>query len=84
MTYKVFLEKKVLKTIKNLPPEINKRIKEILIKLTNFPSDIHVKKLSGLHNKFRIRCGDYRILIELSEKTIIVFAILPRKKAYKR
>ncbi|MGC8998728.1 MAG: type II toxin-antitoxin system RelE family toxin [Candidatus Bathyarchaeia archaeon] len=40
-------------------------------------------KLRGYKNHYRFRVGKYRILFELeAERTIIVYAVLPRKTAY--
>ena len=40
-------------------------------------------KLKGMKDRYRIRVGNYRILFELRpNKEIIVFAILPRERAY--
>ncbi len=82
MIYKVFIEKKSLKQIKGIPEQDKERIKDALRKLENFPSNLDVKKLVGTKNKYRIRVGNYRILIELEHDQIIVFGVLPRKRAY--
>ncbi|MGB9660306.1 MAG: type II toxin-antitoxin system RelE family toxin [Nitrososphaerales archaeon] len=42
-----------------------------------------MKKLRGYRNQYRLRMGKYRILFELRPKrTIVIFAVLPRKVAY--
>lgn len=84
MAYKVQLEKKAVKEIKRLPEPEKGRIKEALKELMNFPHGSDAKKLVGMKNKYRIRVGNYRILIELERDTLIVFGVLPRKTAYKR
>jgi len=57
-----------------------------LEELESFPQcSLDIRKLKGRENVFGIRIGKYRIFFKLykEEKKIIVFSILPRKKAYK-
>jgi mRNA interferase RelE/StbE len=50
-----------------------------------FTPELDIKKLKGYKTYYRLRVGDYRAILDLqTEYTIIVLAILPRKKAYKR
>ena len=84
--YQVFLEKKVLKDLEKLDLKTKKRILEKLKLLRDkgFSSELDIKKLKGYMNHYRIRIGRYRILFELGSNRIIrVYAILPRKKAYR-
>ena len=47
--------------------------------------ELDVKKLRGYKDQYRLRIGEFRVLFELQpEHTIVVYAILPRKKAYQR
>jgi len=82
--FKVYLTKRVNKSLKLLNEEMKGRIKEALRKLVSFPDDLDVKKLKGFKNKYRIRVGNYRIIIELHKDMIVVIDILPRKTAYHR
>ena len=61
-------------------------LKQIIIqcKTTANLSEInHIKKLQGYDTFYRIRLGNYRIGIELSEDTIIFTRFLHRKDIYK-
>ena len=71
MSYDVLIERNAIREIKKFPNHDIQRIKESL------------KKLAGTRNIYRIRVGDYRILIELEIHTLKVFSILHRKQAYK-
>jgi len=82
--FKVYLTKRVNKSLKLLNEEMKGRIKEALRKLVSFPDDLDVKKLKGFKNKYCIRVGNYRIIIELHKDMIVVIDILPRKTAYHR
>ncbi len=85
MNYKVFLERKAQKQLDDVDPDVHKRIKEKLVKLKEgFSPRLDIKKLKGYKQYYRLRVGKYRVLFELQKNhTIVVFAVLPRKKAYK-
>jgi mRNA interferase RelE/StbE len=83
MSYDVLIEKNAIREIKKFPNHDIQRIKEALKKLPEFPVDLDVKKLAGTRNIYRVRVGDYRILIELEIHILRVFSVLHRKKAYK-
>ena len=85
MKYKVFLERKAQKQLETLNYSINKVIKDKISKLKiGFSPELDIKKLKGYKNHYRLRVGGYRVLFELQEGyVIVVYAILPRKKAYK-
>lgn len=86
MKYRVFLEKKADKQLENLNDDTHDNIKNRIIKLKEgFIPELDIKKLKGFKNHYRLRVGGYRILFELQKgPSIIVYAILPRKKAYKK
>ena len=84
MSYDVVIDRTVIKNIKKYPKHDIQRIKETLNKLTAFPEGLDTKKLSGTRNIYRIRVGDYRILVELEVHTLSVFSVAHRKKAYNR
>ena len=84
--YNVNITRKALKELNKLDPYTRNRILEALIILRDygFTSRLDIKKLRGYKNHYRIRVGKYRILFELEKpRKIIVYAILPRKEAYK-
>ena len=82
MRYEVYLRRKAIKLIKRLPPDIKERVREAIMKLGDFPLGLDVKKIKGTKNKYRVRVGDYRIIIELQKNMITVIDVLPREKAY--
>ncbi len=83
MSYDVLIEKNAIKELKKFPAHDIQRIKETLKKLTNFPTGLDAKKLAGTRNIYRVRVGDYRILIELEIDKLRVFSILHRKQVYR-
>jgi len=83
--YNVFLEKKAFKQLEKLSGDTRSRIVEALHTLRDegFSRRLDIAKLRGYKNQYRLRIGKYRILFELRpERTIVVYAVLPRKVAY--
>jgi mRNA interferase RelE/StbE len=81
----VFLERKASRQLEKLDKDVRDRIVEALHVLRDegFSRKLDIVKLRGYKNYYRLRVGRYRILFELeAERTIIVYAVLPRKKAY--
>ncbi len=56
---------------------------ETLGKVDNIKSIKNIKKLKGSHDFYRIRIGDYRIGLEIKNKTIVLIRFLHRKDIYK-
>jgi mRNA interferase RelE/StbE len=44
---------------------------------------LHLKKMTGKGNYYRIRIGDYRLGLKLSEQTLILLRFMSRKDIYK-
>jgi len=85
--YQVFLERKAANQLEKLSEETLERIIDALQVLRDegFSPRLDVKKLRGYKNHYRLRVGKLRILFEMRpEKTIVVYAILPRKVAYRK
>jgi len=83
--YRVFLEKKAFKQLEKLGVDARGRVIEALYTLGDegFSRRLDIVKLRGYKNQYRLRVGRYRILFELRpERTVVVYAILPRKVAY--
>jgi len=83
--YRVFLERKASRQLEKLDKDVRDRIVEALHVLRDegFSRKLNIVKLRGYKNNYRLRVGRYRVLFELeAERTIIVYAVLPRKKAY--
>ena len=82
----VYVERKAKKQLEKLPENTRNRIVEALnvLELEGFSMELDIKKLQGYRNHYRIRVGKHRVLFEFSaDKTIIVYAVLPRETAYK-
>jgi len=84
--YDVFLERRAAKQLQRLDESSKRRMIEALRELSErgLAARLDLKKLKGYESQYRLRVGSYRILFEFQKpRTIIVYAILPRKTAYR-
>ena len=49
----------------------------------NLSKVTHLKKMAGKGNYYRIRVGNYRLGLKLSEQTLILLRFMSRKDIYK-
>ena len=83
--YTILLEKRAQRQLDRLDKDTGLRILGTLhiLRDDGMSSRLDLKKLKSYRNHYRLRVGRYRVLFELeAEKTAIVYAILPRKRAY--
>lgn len=81
--YKIVLRKSVFKDFRSIPKKDIKKILEKIKLLEKDPKSRVCEKLSG-NEKYRIRCGDYRILylVEDSIITVTIVKVGYRKSVY--
>ena len=79
---KVELSPKAAKALKRLNNPLKGRILKALNRLSHEPPEGDIRNLVG-RDGYRVRVGDYRILFDIVDETISVFAVLPRGQAYK-
>lgn len=85
MLYTVSIEKSALKALKKIPKESLIPIMEEIGSLQKNPRPIGHIKLKGNENLYRIRSGNYRIIYEIHDKSLIVLVVRigDRKDVYR-
>ncbi|NHZ86465.1 MAG: type II toxin-antitoxin system RelE/ParE family toxin [Planctomycetia bacterium] len=85
MSYKIQIEKRVLKQIATLPKPFKKQIKIFITALSEDPRPAGIKKLQSNKSIFRQRKGKYRIIftIDGKNKFIKILKVGHRKNVYK-
>ncbi|MDX2226962.1 MAG: type II toxin-antitoxin system RelE/ParE family toxin [Verrucomicrobiae bacterium] len=65
--------------------DLVQKLAESIDSLIPNPRPTGVEKLSGMGNRYRIRCGDYRIIYEIydARQTIIIMDIGHRRDIYR-
>ncbi len=83
MKYRVKLERAAKKELQKLPSEVLRRICQKLVDLEDNPRPSDIKKLSAVDG-YRLRVGDYRILLTVNDKNqeVCVYRIKHRKEVY--
>ncbi len=76
---KIIVLKKAQKQLNNLDKKIKEKIVKAIFKIPN--GDI--KPLQGTKDKFRIRVGDYRVLYLKTDTAYKVYKIATREQIYK-
>ncbi len=81
MTYKLDLTKRADKDLQKLPVGVQERVAKGLRLLRN---DLQgdVKRLTNFTPEYRLRVGNYRVLFEIEDNTVVIQRILHRKDAY--
>ncbi len=82
--YRIVVRKSVAKDLKKIPKKDAKHIVKAIQALAQDPRPPQSKKLSG-EEKYRLRCGVYRVLYEIQDKQLIicVVRVRHRKDVYK-
>ena len=72
--YKVEIKKSAVKEIERLPRGDLKAVLDKINSLADNPRPHDCKKLSG-QEKYRVRCGNYRILYSIEDDVLVVFVV---------
>jgi mRNA interferase RelE/StbE len=82
MKYDVEFKPRAVKDIEKLPSRVQTNIiKDIEVMSDDLSGD--VKKLTNFTPEYRLRVGDYRVLFEIENKSIIVYRVRHRREVYR-
>jgi len=77
--YKILVRKSVHKDLNGIPKNDVKRIVKVIGTLANDPRPPQSKKLSG-EEKYRLRCGVYRVIYEIKDEELFVYVVRARHR----
>ena len=77
--YKIVVRKSVAKDLKRVPKKDVQRILKSIKALAQDPRPPQSKKLSD-EEKYRLRCGVYRILYEIQDEQLIICIVRVRHR----
>jgi len=77
--YRILIRKSVYKDLDRIPKKDVKRIIRAIGKLADNPRPPQSGKLSG-EDKYRLRCGAYRIVYEIKDDELIVYVVKARHR----
>ena len=72
--YKIDIKKSAVKEIEHLPGRDIRNVLNKISSLAQNPRPHDSKKLSG-QEKYRVRCGDYRILYSIEDNVLVVYVV---------
>ena len=78
----VIIKGKALKELSKLDKAQANKILDAVENLANYPDVRNIKKLKNHTPTHRLRVGDYRVLFDIEDNSIIVGRIRHRQKAY--
>jgi len=71
------------KDIGRLPNDVRERIRKAVTRLEKEPPEIRYEQLKGLPKRYKIRVGDYRIILTLDDaNTARIIAVGHRREIY--
>lgn len=73
--YKIIVSLTAEKTLKKLPKKDLNKIIELIQTLATLPRPRGCRKLSGEEDSYRIRQGNYRIIYEIRDQTLIILIL---------
>ena len=77
--YKIIIRKSVSRDIKRIPKKDVQRILKAVKTLSQNPRPPQSKKLSR-EEKYRLRCGAYRVLYEIQDEQLVVCVVRVRHR----
>lgn len=82
MKYSVVIKPRAIKDIKSLDSKLQLRVIDKIEEMSdNLKGD--VKRLTDSTPEFRLRVGNYRVLFEIEDETIVIYRIRHRREAYR-
>ena len=77
--YRVLIRESVFKDLDRIPKKDVSRIVKVIGTLSEDPRPTQSKKLSG-KEKYRLRCGVYRVVYEILNKELIIYVVRDRHR----
>ena len=86
MAYRIEFTPRAEREFKSLDGSVRGRIKQRIDSLAEKPHPPGIKKIEGEEELYRLRVGDYRILYQVKEKTLLVLIVRigHRREVYRR
>jgi mRNA interferase RelE/StbE len=75
MTYRIEFRPAAMRELAKLETSTRRRIAATLDPLATTPRPPGVEKLKGRDHRYRVRCGDYRIIYEIDDRVLIILVL---------
>ncbi len=86
MSYTIEFSPRAARQFKDLPKQVQVRLKTKIDALSENPRPRGVEKLKGEDDLYRIRVGDFRVIYQVKDNALIVLIVKigDRKEVYQR
>jgi mRNA interferase RelE/StbE len=75
MTYRIEFRPAAMRELAKLERLTRRRIAATLESLAKNPRSPAAEKLKGHNHRYRVRCGDYRIIYEIEDRVLIILVL---------
>ncbi len=75
MTYRIKIQPSAKRQLKKIPQRVQSLIGELIDSLGENPRPRGCKKLKGISNFYRVKCGDYRVIYTIEDDVLLVTII---------
>ena len=84
MHYNILIQERAVKSLRKIPEPYKAHVKDAIDRLIQFsPKMSNIKALQGKYKGlFRLRSGDYRVLFDVVNNTIIILDVFIRQTGY--
>ena len=79
---KIELRKSAIKDLKSISEPYKSKLHTKILELQKFPNLQNIKKLTNFEPAYRLRVGNYKVLFDVVENTIIIGRVLHRQNSY--
>ena len=79
---KIVIRSSAIKDLKSIREPFKTKIEKKILELKKFPNLTNIKKLTNFEPAYRYRIGDYRVLFDVEDDSLIVGRVLHRKESY--
>ena len=81
MKYKIEFKPRALKDLRSINAD---DARKILVKIRAMENNLagNVKRLTNFESQYRLRVGNYRVLLDVESNNIIIYCVKHRREAY--
>ena len=79
---KIEIRKSAIKDLKSINNPFKTKLHDKILSLKDFPDVQNIKKLTNFESAYRLRVGDYRVLFDILDDTVVIGRVLHRQESY--
>ncbi len=79
---KIEIRKSAIKDLRHISEPFKTKIHTQILELKNFPNIQNIKKLTNFEPAYRLRIGNYRVLFDIVQDTVVIGRVLHRQNSY--